>query len=341
MKSSRQVEQLIGCARVRTNQATDALILSEADRALVRYIKNRPQAPQPGPTIWRFIMQSRVTRYSAAAIVVLAAALVLLSPFGPSNNGSVLLAQAARNMDKVQMIVHKEDRVFYELGNDEPLLKASVTKHACPQYGVVEEQYNADGTLMHRAYVLTARRQIVGVDPGQKKYFKLPMSEAWAQLADCLTPQGLVDYFLATEYKDLGRSNVDGHEVKGFTTTDSRLWPIDDKYRLLFPVKQIVWKFWIDVETRLPVRAEYEITTDRGLFTGLKKLRVVCTVYDFDYRQDVRAEVFEPNIPADYTEMELSSLVPVKAAIGTGLGAAVLGFVVRRKLRRRKNMRTA
>ena len=70
-------------------------------------------------------------------------------------------------------------------------------------------------------------------------------------------------------------------------------------------------------------------------------MRVVCTVYDFDYRQDVRAEVFEPNIPADYTEMELSSLVPVKAALGTGLGAAVLGFVVRRKLRKRKNIRTA
>jgi hypothetical protein len=90
------------------------------------------------PNLWRFIMKSKITRYSAAAIVTLAMALVLLDPFGTADKGHIVWAQVVQNMDKVQMFVHKEQRFFYELGQDEPFLKTNVIKHACQKYGVVE-----------------------------------------------------------------------------------------------------------------------------------------------------------------------------------------------------------
>ena len=287
------------------------------------------------PNLWRFIMENKITRYSAAAIVTLAMALVLLGPFGTSDSGHIVWAQVVQNMDKVQMFVHKEQRFYYELGEDEPFLKTDVIKHACPKYGVVEEQYTTEGDLMHRAYLLGEARQIVGVVPKVKKYFKAPMTDTMAQLIDRLTPRGLVEYFMAIEHKNLGRSRIDGHEVEGFEAMDTELWPIHDTFRFLFPVRQITWRFWIDVESSLPVRAEYEIITDRGLFTEMKKLKIVCKAYAFEYHKEVQEELFDPNIPDDYTELNLTDLMPVKAGL-VGLGVVPAGFVLWRRQRRKR-----
>jgi len=288
------------------------------------------------PNLWRFIMESKITRYSAAAVVALAMALILLDPFGTSDSGHIVWAQVAQNMDKVQMFVHKELRFYYELGKDEPFLKTNVIKHACPKYGVVEEQYTTEGDLMHRAYVLGEARQIVAVVPKIKKYFKVPMTDTMAQLTDLLTPRGLVEHFMAIKHKDLGASQIDGHKVEGFEAIDTELWPIHDAFNFLFPVKQISWRFWIDVESSLPVRAEYEIITDRGLFTEMKKLKIVCKAYAFEYHQEAQEELFDPNIPDDYTELNLTDLMPVKAGL-VGLGIVPAGFIIWKRRRRKKS----
>jgi hypothetical protein len=187
---------------------------------------------------------------------------------------------------------------------------------------------------MHRAYLLGETRQIVGVVPKVKKYFKLPMTDAMAQLIDRLTPRGLVEYFMSTEHKDLGRSRIDGRQVEGFEVTG--LWPIHDTFNFLFPVKQITWRFWIDIESSLPVRAEYEIITDRGLFTEMKQLKIVCKAYAFEYHKEVQEELFDPNIPDDYTELNLTDLMPAKAGL-VGLGIVPAGFIVWKRLRRKAN----
>jgi hypothetical protein len=287
--------------------------------------------------IWRFIMESKVTRYSAAAVVTLAMALILFGPFGTSDRGCIVWAQVARKIDKVQMIVHKEHRFYYELGEEEPFLKTDVIKHVSPKYGVVEEQYTTEGNLMHRVYVLGEPREIVAMFPEAKKYFKTPTSDGMAQLIDCMTPGGLVEYFMAKEHTELGRSRIDGHEVEGFEAMDTEIWPMPDTFHFLFPIKQITWRFWIDVENSLPVWAEYEIITDRGLFTGLKKLKIVCKAYDFEYHQEAQEEVFDPNIPDDYTEFKLTDLIPAEAKAGlVGLGILPAGFVFWRRRRRKR-----
>ena len=287
--------------------------------------------------LWRFIMESKVTRYSAAAVVTLAAALVLLSPFGTSKNGGIVWAKVVENMDKVQMFAHKEQRFYYELGEDQPFLKTDVIKYICPKYGIIEEQYTTEGELMHRIYILGEPREIMAVLPNDKKYFKVPLSDGVAQLIDRLTPRGLVEYFMAIDHKELGRSRIDGHEVEGFETTDTTIWPFHDSFGFLFPVKQITWRFWIDVESSLLVRVEYEIITDRGLFTKMKKLKVVCKAYAFEYQKETREELFEPNIPYDYTEFKLTDLIPVEAKAGlVGFVTIPAGFVFWRRQRKKK-----
>lgn len=284
-------------------------------------------------------MENKVTRYSAAAVITLSMVLILFGPFGISDNGGIVWAEVVRNMDKVQMFVHKEQRFYHELGQEEPFLKTDVIKHCCPKYGVVEEQYTTEGELMHRAYVLREPREMVAVLPETKKYFRMPTSDGTVQLVDLLTPRVLIEHFMAIEHKDLGRSRIDGRDVEGFEAIDTEIWPIHDKFHFLFPVKQITWRFWIDVESSLPVRAEYEVITDRGLLTGMKKLKAVCKAYDFEYHHEARKEAFEPNIPDDYTEFKLTDLIPIEAKAGfVGLGLLPAGFVFWKRRGRNRRM---
>jgi len=123
--------------------------------------------------------------------------------------------------------------------------------------------------------------------------------------------------------------------VEGFEAMDMALF--HDTFRFLFPIKQITWRFWIDVESSLPVRAEYEIITDRGLFTGLKKLKIVCKAYDFEYHQEVQEELFDPNIPDDYTEIKVTDFIPTEAKAGlVGLGIVPAGFFMWKRQRRKR-----
>ena len=170
-----------------------------------------------------------------------------------------------------------------------------------------------------------------------KKYLKVPLNEGMAQIIDRLTPRGLVEFFMAIEHKKLGRSRIDGREVEGVEAVDTGIWPIPDKFDFLFPVKQITWRFWIDVETSLPVRAEYEVITDRGLLTRMKKLKVVCKAYDFEYHEEAREEMFKPEIPDDYTEFKVTDLIPAEAKAGlVGLGILPAGFLFWKKRRNKR-----
>jgi hypothetical protein len=280
-------------------------------------------------------MESKVTRYSAAAVVALATAIIFIGPFGISDNGGIVWAQVAQKIDEAQMIVHKEQRFYYELGEEEPFLKTDVIKHCCQKHGIVEEQYTTEGDLMHRAYVLGKPREFIAVLPETKKYFKMPLGDGMAQIIERLTPRGLVEHFMAIEHKKLGRIRINGREVEGFEAVDTEIWPIPDKFDFLFPVKQITWRFWIDVENSLPVRAEYEVITDRGLLTGMKKLKVVCKSYAFEYHQEAREELFEPKVPDDYTEFTLTDLIPTEAKAGiVGFGLIPTGLILWKKRKR-------
>jgi hypothetical protein len=332
MKSARQVERIVGRARLVTDPTTDERILSDAGAALAKATDNRPRASRPGPTIWRTIMESRATRYSAAATIAIAAALVLSDPLGlfGSRHG-VALAEVVERMNEVQTITHQEKRVFYEMGKDEPMLRTNVVKYLSFARGLLEEQYDEQGHLMARVYILKDPAQIIFVFDSQKTYLKLPLADSWTRLIEHLTPKAIVECFKAGDCRDLGHRQVDGHEVEGFETNSAEIWPIPEQYRFLFPIKTFQWQFWIAQDKPLPVAADLEVTTGRGLFTAFKELRVTCHDYDMQYDPNLSPTLFDPNIPADYQPMNLEA---GKSAAWLGVGALpALGFVAYRRRR--------
>ena len=216
------------------------------------------------------------------------------------------------------------------------MLKTNVVKYLSFERGVVEEQYNEAGSLMYRVYILKDPPQIIFVLVEQKKYLKLPLADSWARLMEHLTPKAIVEHFKAGDCRDLGPATVDGHDVEGFETNNSEMWPIPEQYRFLFPIKDIKWQFWIDIDKDLPlpVAADLEVTTGRGLFTLFKELRITCHDYDMVYDPNIPPAVFDPNIPADYVPLNLESVAKENAAwLGVG-GLPLAGIIVRRRRRR-------
>ena len=147
MKSFRKIEKIVGSARAKAGRVTDEQILNDAGVALSNISHNRPQALRPGPTIWRFIMESKITRYSAAAVIILAAALVLFSPFGTSHNGNIVLADVVDKVSEMSTIIIKEEYLFWEMDDDENILEADpdkldVIKYVSEEYGVVFDVFS-------------------------------------------------------------------------------------------------------------------------------------------------------------------------------------------------------
>lgn len=300
-----------------------------------RYAKSKPHKK-----VWRTIMDSRITKYSVAATVLVAASLVLFDPLGLfGGRHGVVLAETAERMNEVQTIVHKEERVYYEIGKEEPLLRADVVKYLSFERGVVEEQYDEGGSLKYRVYILKDPQQIILVLVDEKKYLKLPLTDSWARLMDHLTPKSIVEHFKAGNCRNLGPAKVDGHDVEGFETNNTEIFPIPEQYRFLFPIKDIKWQFWIGKDDPLPVSADLEVTTGRGLFTAFKELRITCHDYDMKYDQSIPDTVFDPNIPEDYTPLNLESVAEKNAAwLGVGV-LPVVGIIVGRRCRRRSRRR--
>jgi len=343
MKSSRQIKKIVGGARARAGRAIDEHILTDAGDALKNSSHNRPEATRPGLMIWRIIMENKVTRYSAA-VIILAAVLILLSPFGTSKNGGIVWAKVVENVRQMRTIIIEEEYLFWEMDDDENILevdpdKLDVIKYVSEEDGIVFDVFNEEG-LLAQVYFLKETKQFIIVGHTLKKYLKTPMvGDIFDRIATTVTPRGLVEYFVSGHYTELGRAKFNNLNVEGFETADPNvLYPLPEPLRSLFPVTDIVGRIWIDLETSLPVGVEAEFNTDRGLFTGFNKLHGKWRSYDFQWNTEFPDGIFEPNIPDDYTGFDVTDLIPSKVKAGlVGLGAIPAVFIFWKHRTRKAN----
>jgi hypothetical protein len=331
MKSSKQVEQIVGQARLRADQVTDERILGDARAALAAGMNNRPQAPRPGSTIWRTIMESKATKYSVAATIILAASLVLLNPF---TRNSVVLGEVAQKLSETRTVMHKEKRLAWRPGEDRPFFEGEARKYISTDIGFMEEQYDPNGVLLHQFYLLK-ERQIVLVFPQTRRYVRLPArGRIYEELLKMSTPAGLVNYFTAMPHTKLGRSRFGDFEAEGFEVSDVDFSLVLDYIKYLFPIQNLSARLWVDAETSLPVGIEMKMEADRGLLNGFQRVHAEFTAYDFQWNAELPEGILDPNIPADYTQIDLGSIASDNAA-WLGVGALpIVGFVVRRRRNR-------
>ncbi len=284
-------------------------------------------------TIWRKIMESKAAKYSVAATLLVATSLVLVNPFSGSRHG-VVLGEVAQKLSETHTVIHKQRRVVYRPGEDKPFFTGEVQNYFSTDGGMVEEQYDPNGALLYRICLPKEPQQVTILFPRVKKYIQFPAAKGlYEQFCKMIGPGGLVNYFTSVQYTKMGRSHFDGFEVDGFEATDFDLSWLPAYTKYLFPIQNLTARLFVDVRTDLPVGAEIVVDADRGLLTGFQKAHVEITTYDYQWNAAIPAGTFDPNIPADYTPIDLASPGLQKAA-WHGVGALpVAGFVAYRRRR--------
>ncbi len=260
--------------------------------------------PEPHKKIWRTIMESRITRYSVAATIIVAALLVLLNPCARQG---VVLAEVAQKLSETRTIMHKEKRRAWRPGEDKPFYVGEVRKYISTDIGFMEEMYDWNGKLDHRYYFLK-EGQIVLVFPKSKRYVRLPAQRRlYDELLKMSTPAGLVNYFTAMPHTRLGRSQFDGFEAEGFEIGNVDFSLVLAYIKHLFPIQNMSATLWVEADTSLPAGIEMRIDADPGFLNGFRKVHVEFTAYDFEWNVPLPEGILDPNIPTDYTRIDLGA----------------------------------
>lgn len=295
-------------------------------------------------------MESKITRYSAAAVIVLAMTLVLFSPWSPGNGG-VVLAEVQQNVAGIETMMIRGTKTFTYPGEPDRIFEFDgikchfdLVKYHSTHYGLVEEGY-VEGNLLYRITLNIPEKQTLILLPKYKRYLRFA-STSTDTLAEAMelfgNPNGILNLLLGSEYKKLGRDKVDGVEVEAFEFHDKE--PFETFKELLpktvFDIKSFKGKIWIAIKEQMPVRLEADLAIGKSFMTMFHDLNLheVNTLEDFNIEID--DNIFDTNPPEDYTQVTISDIlqmVPTEAKAGAAaMGIIPAGLIYWRKRRRKK-----
>ena len=297
--------------------------------------------------IWRFIMESKVTRYSAAAAIVLATTFVLFGPSWAPGNGSVVLADVQQKVADAKTMVIRGTKTFTHPGEDGDVFefdgfkgRFDLVKYLSKKQGFVEEGYDND-TLIYRMTFNRPKRKTLIVLPPWKKYVTFPSTEKQEQLLENLTPEGIVNLLIGGDHKKLGRDTLNGVEAEVFEFQNRE--PFKELLpKAIFDIQDYTGKIWIGIDEQMPLRIEGDLIMGKSFMTMFHELNLHEVNILGEYNVELDEDIFDTKPPEGYTELTLIDIlqvIPTEAKAGlVGLGIIPAGFVL---WRRRKKKRAA
>jgi hypothetical protein len=315
----------------------DKYILNKSHKQSYANFKFKPHF-----NIWTIIMESKVTRYSAAAVVALAAVLVLFGPFGPSKNGGVAMADVQEKIEQIDTMIFSGHKAFSSVDDPNVIFEFDIVRYISKKYGLTEKGYIED-KLVYSIIFNRPEKETCIFMHAWKKHLKLPWGKKQVELMEMLDPKGIVELLTQADYEKLGFSEINGIEVEGFafdnTEVNREAFP-----ESVFNIEQSNGRMWVGVEELIPMRMETDISIGKCLFTAFNNFEMHEVVVLKDYNVEPDKEHFDTEIPEGYTELTLSdfiSAIPLKVKAGiTGLGLCFFiiptGFIVRKRHRKKK-----
>lgn len=296
---------------------TDERILRDASATMKQTLTVQQRLSRL--SLGRRIMESKVTRYSAAAVVVVAAGVVLLSPLGTSRNSGVALAAVQEKVAQVNTMVLRGEKRFSPVTEPNIVFRFDVVKYFSRQYGHVEEG-RVNGALAYRIVLNLPEKQCLILFPVWKKCLKRPCTEEQIKIVEKMTAAGVVDLLQETDYRKLGPATIDGVAAEGFEVQDIK--PVQNilpKY--LFDIQQGTATVWVGTRDLLPIRIEGDLLIGKSLATFFTDLRLHEVAVLESHDVELNGDLFRTDIPEGYTEFTLSDFVPAKLGL-TGFSAS-------------------
>lgn len=255
-----------------------------------RKLTEQPVAPQAmRPTIWRMIMNSRMTKPAAAAVIIIGALLGVT--YFNVDGTSVAWAEVSEKVQQVRTYMFKGwTSTTGNMPGAEHMPKVETVTYMDSEYGMRNETYMND-KLSFIMYMNPHKEWMVSVMPETKSYMrvKVPDEQSGKMRQQSSDPREIVKQFTSFGYTELGRDTIDGIEVEGIAVDDPRiLGGMFDSFK---------GRLWVDVQTDLPVKIEYE----GSMLNGEMQMKI--TMGEFQWDLELDPDLFEPNIPDDYTLM--------------------------------------
>jgi outer membrane lipoprotein-sorting protein len=260
--------------------------------------------PQRQHILWSDIMKSRITKFAAAAVIVIAVLAGL--PFFTGNGSGVLLAGVLEKVEQAQAFMYRMKMTTTGAmmpGMPAGKTEAEGTVTISNEYGMKMEMITLvklsqedQMEMTQQMLFLPDQKAMLTLMPDLKKYTRIELDdEMFANTKKQNNdPREMVKQIMKCEYTELGRSVIDGIEVEGFETTDPSF--------MAGMAKDVKMRLWVDVETWLPVRQELDINVN-------EQMQMQQVVYD--YQWDIQVDASEFEIPPDYSllaEVEMPSI---------------------------------
>jgi hypothetical protein len=225
--------------------------------------------------------------------LLVAAVLVAINQFGDSVGVTTAVwAKVAENVEKAEAFTYRMKETETRMKKQQTFTdERERTVYVSSNYGLRMDNYR-EGQVAISTYALPAEKAIITVCHPMKIYTRNQMPEKEIESLRQTGPIEIVNRFVSGQYKELGRDSIDGAEVEGFEVDDPNLVEAN------FKVDSLISRLWIDMETGFPVLIESEVI---GMGGALKTSSVMD---QFEWNVDLGPELFEPNIPLDYTSME-------------------------------------
>jgi hypothetical protein len=294
--------------------------------------------------IWRFIMESKVTKYSAAAVIILAMALVLFGPFWAPGNGNVVLAEVQQNVDGIETLIIRGTKTFTRPGEPDSVLEFGgmkwefdLVKYFSRQYGLVEEGYIGD-KLIYRFTFNRPKRQTLLILPLCKKYGIFASTDKIMRLLENGTPKGIINLLMEGDYRELGRDSINGVEAEVFEFQDPGTFK-ELAPKAIFDIQNIKGKVWIAIKEQMPVLVEGDLVIGKSFMSLFQDLNLHEVNTFGDYNIELDENIFSTKPPEGYTELTLSDIlqvIPPEAKAGLiGLGIIPAGFFFWKRRRKK------
>jgi hypothetical protein len=283
MKPADNINEFFNNAGIDTNPKMDEAVL---DKVLTAHEKTKSARTES--ILRRTIMKSPVTKFAAAAVIIIAVTLGLFEFRGNGNGSSVVWSQVLEKTEQIPALVYDMTVEIDQPGGEN--LVCQFRNYIARDYGTRADLY-IDGKLSKITYMLPNQKVGYRVYVDRKKYRRYELSDAeMARGGDSDDPRTWLKNLLSGGgYTELERTEINGVVVEGVEYNGPDMGGEDCFMRV-----------WVDVETQLPVQIIMEMLgKEGGQMRPCKYL-----MENFEWNASLDEKTFEPNIPDDYTLIE-------------------------------------
>ena len=242
---------------------------------------------------WRIIMNTKMSKLAAAAVIVLG----VFVGFGIfTETSSVSWAQVRQQVAAVKAVIYKAKINATE--NGQPF-QLQIEATLADEHGTRMDAYMGE-QLLERSFTLADKKTQIIIFPAKKKYIEVELTEK--NRIENGDPKLIVEAFLKGDYKELGRREINGVTLEGIQSHDvSPTSGFPGGGGLIEGLEglsaKVIASLWVDVATGWP----FEITLD--ITDGNSGEQVTIVVSDFQWEAQIDPTTFASVIPEGYEPM--------------------------------------